>query len=78
MPNLETEKSKLDTSCVNSLTRQEFLKLVLKRGTMVSAFICLPKIVDRFLVPPAHAMMPTGSCDTIMSMDSPPCPGPTG
>jgi len=57
-------------SCEPSLSRQEFLTLVLKRGSLAGAILAAPKIVDAFLVPPAHAMMYTGGGDTAPGIDT--------
>lgn len=42
-----------------SISRQEFVRLVLKRGAIAGAILAAPKILDKFLVPPAHATSST-------------------
>jgi hypothetical protein len=48
------------SSCEPGLTRKEFIAMVVKRGAIAGAIIAAPKVVDKFLVPPAHAMTSTG------------------
>ncbi len=38
-----------------SISRKEFVRLVLKRGAIAGAIIAAPKIIDKFLVPPVYA-----------------------
>lgn len=38
-----------------SISRKEFVRLVLKRGAIAGAIVAAPKIIDKFLVPPVHA-----------------------
>jgi hypothetical protein len=48
-------------SCEPALCRKEFLALVLKRATLAGVVLATPKVVDKFLIPPAKAMMVTTS-----------------
>jgi len=48
-------------SCEPTLRRKEFLALVLKRATLAGVVLAAPRVVDKFLVPPAKAMMVTTS-----------------
>ncbi len=46
-----------------SISRKEFVRLVLKRGAIAGAIVAAPKIIDKFLVPPVYAgtsTMPMG------------------
>ncbi len=43
----------------NSISRKEFVRIVLKRGAIAGALLSAPKILDKFLVPPASAMAST-------------------
>ncbi|MBX9879528.1 MAG: hypothetical protein K2Y22_13790 [Candidatus Obscuribacterales bacterium] len=38
-----------------SISRKEFVHLVLKRGAIAGAIVAAPKIIDKFLVPPVYA-----------------------
>lgn len=38
-----------------SISRKEFVRLVLKRGAIAGAIMTAPKIIDKFLVPPVYA-----------------------
>lgn len=38
-----------------SVSRKQFLELVLKRAGLAGALLIAPKVVDSFLVPPAYA-----------------------
>lgn len=44
-------------SCDSTMSRKEFVRLVLRRGAIVGAIIAAPSVVDKFVVPPAQAMM---------------------
>jgi len=55
------------SSCDPSLSRKKFLELAIKRGALAGAILSAPKIVDKFLIPPVHAMMYTGVMDSGVS-----------
>lgn len=38
-----------------SISRKEFVRLVLKRGAVAGAIVAAPQIIDKFLVPPVYA-----------------------
>jgi hypothetical protein len=62
--NKNNDKNSIDTnaaknSCDQQLSREEFLKLVVKRAAIAGTIIAAPKVVDKFLVPPAHAVTST-------------------
>ncbi len=38
-----------------SISRKEFVRLVLKRGAIAGAVVAAPRIIDKFLVPPVYA-----------------------
>lgn len=42
-----------------SISRKEFVALVLKRGAIAGAILSAPKVLDKFLVPPASATSST-------------------
>jgi hypothetical protein len=44
-------------SCDPAYSRKEFVALVIRRAGIAGALICAPKIVDKFFLPPAEAMM---------------------
>jgi hypothetical protein len=44
-------------SCDPAYSRKEFFALVIKRAAVAGTIICAPKIVDKFFLPPANAMM---------------------
>ncbi len=46
----------------NQLPRGEFIGLILKRATLAGAVLAAPKILDKFLIPPAWAY--GSSCNT--------------
>jgi hypothetical protein len=50
-----------DASCTPALSRKKFMAMVLKRAAIAGAVLAAPKIVDKFLVPPAQAMMLTST-----------------
>ena len=66
----DRKKGEAERSCEPALSRQEFLAMVVKRGVIAGALIAAPKIIDAFLVPPAHAMMYTGAMDTAPGTDT--------
>ncbi len=43
-------------SCAPNLSRKDFMALVLKRAAITGSVLAAPKIVDKFLVPPANAL----------------------
>jgi hypothetical protein len=43
------------TASDKSISRKEFVRLVLKRGAIAGAIVAAPKIIDKFLVPPVYA-----------------------
>ncbi len=49
-------------SCAANLSRKSFLTLILQRAAAAGVVLVGPKVIDKFLVPPASAMMvSTGS-----------------
>jgi hypothetical protein len=48
-------------SCEPGLSRKEFMAMVLRRAVVAGAVLSAPKVVDKFLMPPAKAMMVTTS-----------------
>jgi len=52
-----------------TISRKEFIRKVLKKGAIAGALLAAPKIIDRFLVPPANAM---GKQYTGQNMDTSP------
>ncbi len=48
------------SSCEQSLTRAEFIARVLKGAALTGGLLAAPKVLDKFLVPPAFAG--TSSC----------------
>jgi hypothetical protein len=58
---LMAEQHKHDGSACTDCrcTRKEFLDRILKRTLLVGAVLSAPKVVDKFLVPPAYAMPST-------------------
>ncbi|MGH9548217.1 MAG: hypothetical protein ACRD3W_02535 [Terriglobales bacterium] len=58
-------------ACDARVSRKEFLTTLIKRATLAGALLAAPKVVDKFLVPPAYAATSTthfhdttGSADT--------------
>jgi hypothetical protein len=58
-------------SCDSTMSRQEFIEKVIKRAALIGIVIAAPKIIDRFLVPPAFATLMSTLCtsDTLASKD---------
>jgi hypothetical protein len=48
-------------SCEPTLSRKEFVALVLKRAAIAGAVIAAPKVVDKFMVQPANAFAVTST-----------------
>jgi hypothetical protein len=46
-------------SCTKGLSRKQFLRMVIQRATIAGVILAGPKVIDKFLVPPANAMMPS-------------------
>lgn len=72
------------SSCDPSLSRAEFIRKVVKGAALTGGLLAAPKILDRFLTPPAYASSssggactgPLGSCT--FNGAAAPCPaGPT-
>lgn len=53
--NLGTEKQ----ACDSRVSRKEFLTTLVRRATLAGAILAAPKVVDKFLVPPALAVTST-------------------
>ena len=49
-------------SCDGTITRKEFVEKVLKTAAVAGTLIASPKILDKFLIPPAYAA--ASSCNT--------------
>jgi hypothetical protein len=54
-PDFDSEKSSDP-----SLTRSEFIQKVVKASALTGGILAAPRILDRFLVPPAYAATSTG------------------
>jgi hypothetical protein len=48
-------------SCVNTITRKQFIETVVKRAALAGGLIGGYKVVDKFFVPPAYAQA-SGGC----------------
>lgn len=59
-----TEKygSSPNNSCEPSLSRAEFIARVVKGAALTGGVLAAPKILDKFLVPPAYAGASTSTC----------------
>jgi hypothetical protein len=53
-------------SCEPGLSRKGFIELVLKRALGAGVVLAAPKIVDKFLIPPAYATISTGGASVSM------------
>lgn len=52
----EDRKNEADVeSSVKGMSRQEFLASVIKNAAIAGTVVAAPKVVDKFLVPPAYA-----------------------
>jgi hypothetical protein len=51
----DSKESEDRPSAITGMSRKEFLETVIKRATIAGAVIAAPKVVDKFLVPPAYA-----------------------
>jgi len=60
-PENEEESPQASSSCEPSLSRKEFVALVLKRATAAGTIIAAPRVVDKFLVQPAEARAVTST-----------------
>jgi hypothetical protein len=54
--NLDTEKA-----CDSRVSRKEFLTTLVRRATLAGAILAAPKVIDKFLVPPAMAVTSTSA-----------------
>lgn len=68
------------SSCEQSLTRAEFIARVLKGAALTGGLLAAPKVLDKFLVPPAFAGASTcqaghattqGGPDTVVNLGLP-------
>lgn len=53
-------------SCEPTLSRKEFVRKVIKRGTLAGALLVVPAIVDTFIVPPKAAFAMTNTMNPMM------------
>ncbi|MBS1955867.1 MAG: hypothetical protein JST89_16910 [Cyanobacteria bacterium SZAS-4] len=49
-------------SCEQSLTRAEFITRIVKGAALTGGVLAAPRILDKFLVPPAFAGASTSTC----------------
>jgi len=54
-----TAKDDRSPASDKTLSRKEFVRLVLKRGAIAGTLLAAPKILDKFLVPPVSATAST-------------------
>ncbi len=61
MPNSRQEKAAdVNTpACDGSLSRKEFLTKLVQKAALAGSLVAAPKIIDKFLVPPALAINST-------------------
>jgi hypothetical protein len=55
--NADTEKR----ACDSRVSRKEFLTTLVRRAALAGALLAAPKVVDKFLVPPAYAVTSTSA-----------------
>ncbi len=55
-------KATAANSCEPSLTRAEFITRVVKGAALTGGVLAAPRILDKFLVPPAFAGASTATC----------------
>lgn len=55
----DTRCEQPDVSCDPSMSRKEFVALVLKRGAITGAILAAPRVLDKFLVAPGLAANPS-------------------
>jgi len=48
-------------ACDSRVSRKEFLTTLVRRATLAGAILAAPKVVDKFLVPPAYALTSTSA-----------------
>ena len=46
-------------ACDSRVSRKEFLTTLVRRASLAGALLAAPKIVDKFLIPPAYALTST-------------------
>ncbi|RTL45804.1 MAG: hypothetical protein EKK48_00225 [Candidatus Melainabacteria bacterium] len=57
--NLRQEADVNTTACDESLSRKEFLTKLVQKAALAGSLVAAPKIIDKFLVPPALAVNST-------------------
>ncbi len=55
-------ESSQNNSCEPSLSRAEFIARVVKGAALTGGILAAPKILDKFLVPPAYAGASSSTC----------------
>lgn len=53
------DKSTDRPACDPTLSRKEFLTKLVQTAAVAGSLIAAPKVIDKFLVPPAHALNST-------------------
>ncbi len=62
MPDNLIQEADVNTpACDNSLSRKEFLTKLVQKAALAGSLVAAPKIIDKFLVPPALAINSTQS-----------------
>ncbi len=65
-------------ACDPALSRKEFLTKLVQKAAIAGSLIAAPRVVDKFLVPPAHALNSTQHFhDSHAPLRNPPA-GPAG
>lgn len=55
-----------ESSCDSTLTRAEFLQKVVKGAALTGGLLAAPRVLDKFLIPPAYA----GASTTVTCVNS--------
>jgi hypothetical protein len=71
MNNKYENESGLQSACDPSLTRSEFIGMLLKRAAVAGALTIMPAVVDSFVAPPAIAATSGGQVGTSLSFQNP-------
>jgi hypothetical protein len=61
----------LQPACDPSLSRAQFIRLLIERATLAGVLVAIPAIADSFMAPPAVAQVSGGQVGTSLSFQNP-------
>ena len=64
------DEQELQPACDPSLSRAQFIRLLIERATLAGALLVAPAIADSFMAPPAVAQVSGGQMGTALTVNN--------